>query len=224
MIKTVLFDCDSTLSAVEGIDLLARRAGMEAAIAPLTRAAMDGQLPLEEVYRRRLALIRPRREDVDWLGGQYIAGGVPGAGEVVTALQRSGRQVHIVSGGLKPAVLSLGVHLGIPVARVHAVDVFFDAAGGYAGFDEASPLTRSGGKAEICRWLMLKPGEAVLVGDGVTDLEAADAGVAVIGFGGVARREAMARRASVYVDGPSLLPVLDVILTPQERGNPGIGG
>jgi phosphoserine phosphatase len=223
MIKVVLFDCDSTLSAVEGIDLLARRAGMEAAIAPLTRAAMDGQLPLEKVYRQRLAQIRPGRGDVDWLGGQYIAGGVTGAAEVVAVLQRSGRQVHIVSGGLKPAVLYLARHLGIPAAQVHAVDLVFDAAGGYLGYDETSPLARGGGKAEICRRLGLKPGEAVLVGDGVTDLEAAEAGVTVIGFGGVARREAMARRASVYVEGPSLLPVLDVILTPLERGNAGIG-
>ncbi len=218
MIKVVLFDCDSTLSAVEGINLLARRAGMEAAIAPLTRAAMDGRLPLE-VYRRRLALIRPRREDVDWLGAQYIAGIVPGAVEVVAALQQSGRTVHIVSGGLKPAVLALAGRFGVPAAQVHAVDVFFDDAGNYAGFDESSPLAGSGGKAEICRRLKLKPGEAVLVGDGATDLEAAHAGVTVIGFGGVARREAMVRRADAYIEGPSLLPVLNVILTPRERGN-----
>jgi phosphoserine phosphatase len=35
----VCFDCDSTLSRIEGIDELARRAGLEQEIAPLTDAA-----------------------------------------------------------------------------------------------------------------------------------------------------------------------------------------
>ena len=36
----IFFDCDSTLSRVEGIDELAQRVGLIEAIAPLTRAAM----------------------------------------------------------------------------------------------------------------------------------------------------------------------------------------
>ena len=36
----VCFDCDSTLSRIEGINELARRAGCEAEIASMTEAAM----------------------------------------------------------------------------------------------------------------------------------------------------------------------------------------
>ena len=51
----VCFDCDS----IEGIDQLARRSGCDAKIASLTEAAMNGAIPLEAVYAKRLDLVRP---------------------------------------------------------------------------------------------------------------------------------------------------------------------
>jgi len=49
----IIFDCDSTLSLIEGIDELGRLAGQESEIAALTKRTMDGDLPLESVYERR---------------------------------------------------------------------------------------------------------------------------------------------------------------------------
>ena len=72
MNNAILFDCDSTLSTVEGIDLLAGRAKVADHVVPLTRAAMDGTLALEEVYARRLDLIRPSLADIAWLGRRYV--------------------------------------------------------------------------------------------------------------------------------------------------------
>ena len=213
----VLFDCDSTLSAVEGIDRLAERGGVHDQVAPLTRAAMEGTLTLEEVYRKRLELIRPSRVDVAWLGEEYIAERVAGVEETVAALHALGREVHIVSGGIRQAVLALARVLAIPAEHVHAVDLIFDEIGEYVDFDAASPLARSGGKTEICKQVLARVGSAVLVGDGATDLEAAEAGVPVIGFGGIVRREIVAKQASAYVEAPNLTAVLDVILTPAER-------
>ncbi len=48
MKQVILFDCDSTLSTIEGIDVLAERAGVVDQVVPLTNAAMDGRLRLEE--------------------------------------------------------------------------------------------------------------------------------------------------------------------------------
>ena len=59
--QRVIFDCDMTLVAVEGIDELARLKGQAEYIADLTRQAMDGKIPLEEVYAKRLELLRPTR-------------------------------------------------------------------------------------------------------------------------------------------------------------------
>lgn len=217
MRRAAFFDCDSTLSAVEGIDLLARRANLAEQIVPLTKAAMEGRLPLEQVYARRLELIRPTREDVTWLGTQYVEQRAAGAAETVAALHALGWQVHIISSGIREAVLALAADLSIPPERVHAVAVHFDAAGRYRDFDRASPLTRAGGKAAVCRWLMTRLDSAVMIGDGVTDLEAAEANVPVVGYGGIARRDRVAAQAWRYIDTPSLTAVLDVILGPADH-------
>jgi phosphoserine phosphatase len=68
----VCFDCDSTLSRIEGIDELARQHGLFDKVAALTDAAMNGELALEDVYASRLDLIRPNQASIDWLAGLSI--------------------------------------------------------------------------------------------------------------------------------------------------------
>ena len=207
----ICFDCDSTLSTLEGIDELAKRCGLEDEIAPLTAAAMDGRMAIEEVYARRLDLIRPDQDALAWLGRRYVETIVPGARDAVAILQGSGREVFIVSGGLKPPVAALATALAIPAAHVWAVDVKLDSVGRYAGFEDQSPLTRSDGKAHVVRELARVYGPVILVGDGITDIAAKAGGAFVIGFGGVARRPAVVAAASLFIDGPSLIDVARAI-------------
>ncbi len=208
----VCFDCDSTLSRVEGIDALARRAGVEQEVAPLTAAAMAGELALDAVYGRRLDLVRPDRAAVDWLAELYVEHVVPGAVETVEALHGAGKAVHIVSGGLRQSILPLAARLGIRFENIHAVDVVFDEEGSYADFDRASPLARPGGKAEVCRVLGSAGKSVALVGDGATDIEAREAGAYVIGFGGVVVRDTVKSGADIFFPGPSLTAVLHALL------------
>lgn len=207
----VCFDCDSTLSRVEGIDELARRSGMFERVAALTNAAMNGDLALEAVYAERLALIKPDKAAIDWLAQLYIDEVVPGAREAIAELQQLHKQVHIISGGLRQAILPLAEFLGVPAEQVHAVDIAFSSAGQYQGFSETSPLAYSGGKAEICRRLNHGDGKLVMVGDGKTDLEAKQAGAVVIGFGGVVARDAVKDQADYFVQDASLSAVLSYI-------------
>jgi phosphoserine phosphatase len=216
LFEVVLFDCDSTLCAIEGIDELAARAGKLEEIAQLTRDAMEGRARLEDVYRRRLEIVRPDRAAIAWLGRRYAASLVAGAPEVVSTLTRLGKAVHIASGGIRQAVLPVGKILGVLPERVHAVELSFDKRGGYRGFDRASPLWRADGKAALCRRIVPPDQAAALVGDGATDLAARAAGVFVVGFGGVGRREAVVQGADAYVEGPSLLGVLAHLLTEAE--------
>ena len=208
----VCFDCDSTLSRVEGIDALARRAGVEQEVAPLTAAAMAGELALDAVYGKRLDLVRPDRAAVDWLAGLYVEQVVPGAVETVEALHGAGKDVHIVSGGLRQAILPLAARLGIPFENIHAVDVVFGDDDTYADFDRTSPLARPGGKAEICRVLRSAGKSVALVGDGATDIEAREAGAYIVGFGGVVVRDTVKSGADIFFPGPSLTAVLDALL------------
>ncbi len=202
---TVVFDCDSTLARVEGIDELAGAHAAE--VRALTEGAMAGNIPLEEVYARRLQVIRPTRERVDALGREYAGALMPDARETVAALRFLGKTVRVLSGGLLPAVRAVAAELGIGEADVGAVGVRFDEAGAYAGFDEASPLARSGGKAEVLRaWSLPRP--SLLVGDGATDLEARPAVDAFAAYMGVAFRDAVAAGADFVLRDPSLAPVL----------------
>lgn len=209
-VELVLLDCDSTLSSLEGVDELARRRGVAADIAALTSAAMNGEVPLEDVYGRRLDLIRPDAEDLVWLGRRYLETLVPDAAELVRTLQDEGREVRIVSGGLLQPVVLMARGLDLPAGHVHAVPVMLDEEGRYRDFDPSAPTARAGGKADLVERLAGgRP--CVMVGDGVTDLEARSAGARVIGFGGVAARRMVQEQADAWVAGPSLLGVLEVV-------------
>ena len=208
---TVIFDCDSTLSTIEGVEELA--GGRLDQIAELTALAMAGKVPLEEVYGLRLEKARPTRQMVEDLGRRYIETLVPDAARVVSELHAAGREVRIVSGGLKPAVVVLAAHLGIKPGAVAAVDIEFGPDGTYSRFDVSSPLTRAGGKRQIIEaWKPALPPPIMLVGDGATDLEAKPAVDLFVAFTGVINRPAIAEAADRVVEGPSLLPVLDLAL------------
>lgn len=169
--RSVVFDADSTLAGIEGVDWLAQARGGDVAhdVAALTRRAMDGEIPLEEVYALRLERIAPTREELDALGAAYVAAAAPGAQAALAALKAAGVTLYIVSGGIREALLPLARHLGLDEGRVHAVPVRLDGGGRYVGM-EPSPLARSGGKPVVLAGLDLaRP--ALAVGDGVTDLE-----------------------------------------------------
>jgi phosphoserine phosphatase len=207
--KTVVFDCDSTLSTIEGIEELARehRAEVEA----LTEEAMRGTIPLEQVYGRRLELVRPPRGRVLALGQRYIETLVPDAIETVAALKSEGLNVRVISGGLKPAVLAVARSLGVPEEAVAAVDIYFDENGSYAGFDETSPLATSGGKRRIIENWRLE-GPVLMVGDGATDQEAQPAVDAFAAFAGVVYRAQVVAAADYVIRENSLAPVLPIAL------------
>lgn len=212
--RTVIFDCDSTLSTIEGIDVLAGPLREE--IARYTAAAMQGTVRLEDVYGQRLARIAPTRDAVAGLGRRYVDALVPDAPEVVAALRDAGIAIRVLSGGIRPAVLTLTRHLGIPDALVDAVDVHFDAHGRYAGFDEHSPLARAGGKlAVVERWVPPLERPAMMVGDGITDLEARSGVDVFVAFAGVVRRAPVVAAADAVITSLSLAPVLPLALDGQ---------
>ncbi|MGZ5071334.1 MAG: HAD-IB family phosphatase [Methylobacter sp.] len=208
----ICFDCDSTLSKIEGIDELAGRVGLGEAMAKLTDAAMNGEVPLEAVYEQRLSLIRPDRDSIDWLAGLYIQQIVDGVKQVFDTLSAADKELHIVSGGIRQAILPLADYLGLPESRVHAVDIYFNEDGSYRDFDRNSPLARSGGKAEICKRLTKPQTTLAMVGDGKTDMEAKQAGAVVIGFGGVADRVVVREQADFYSAESSLASILAHVL------------
>lgn len=213
---TIVFDCDSTLSSIEGIEYLARDHREE--VQALTRKAMEGELPLEEVFGERLELVRPSVGDLERTGRAYVETALPHGPELCAALRELGKLICVLSGGLRPAVLHLTRTLGIEDEDVYAVGVEFDAGGSYAGFDSTNPLTRAGGKLDLLRKLQsAAPGPIALVGDGATDLEAAPACGLFVAFGGVERREKVFAGADAHCEVPDLAALLPLLTSPAER-------
>jgi phosphoserine phosphatase len=213
--RFVFFDVDSTLVTVEGIDVLA--AG-NPEIARLTEAAMNGEISLEEVYERRLNAIRPSRAQIDALGETYVRSLVAGAGSTIETLQGAGADVHLVTAGITQAIAPLAAHLRIAPRAVHAVPLQFAGDGSYAGFDQRSLLTRSGGKELVVHAILARSkGRSAFVGDGVSDLETKPAVSLFIGFGGVQLRPRVKENAEVYVTEPDLRAVLPYLLEESDR-------
>ena len=221
----IAFDCDSTLSRIEGIEELAR---LDAAarnangagelrqnqLRELTEAAMSGKVPLQEVYARRLALVSPRRNDVATLGRRYIEQAVPAAKETLGALRYLGKELVIVSGGLRLAVVAFAGWLGVPDRNVHAVAAWFDGNGDLSHIDVRSPLVRSGGKREVLAGL--PAARTAFVGDGMTDAETREAVETFVCFAGVVRRPEVAAHAKAVIETPSLAGILPVLCTDEE--------
>jgi phosphoserine phosphatase len=194
--RFVFFDVDSTLVTIEGINVLG--AG-NPEITQLTERAMNGEVALEDVYAKRLEIIRPSRAAIEALAERYVASVIPGVERTLAALREGAAQIHLVTAGIAQAVLPLASHLGVPERAVHAVALRFNAAGDYEDFDRRSFLTRGGGKELVVRDVRARThGRAALVGDGASDLEARAAVDFFIGFGGVHVRPKVKENADVF--------------------------
>ena len=219
----VFFDCDSTLTAVEGIDALADSAGKGWRVEVLTRAAMEGELDLAQIYEKRLQAVKPTRGQITRVRQIYKQHVVPDAAAVIAALHHLNHKVYIISGGLAEPVEEFGVYLGVPRSQIRAVGVQYNELSGpwwrsdgntqldrqrYLDYQEGA-LTISNGKAQIVRELLGEQrGRALLIGDGVSDMLAASAVDLFVGFGGVVRRERVVAEALCFLHSSSLAPLL----------------
>lgn len=199
--NSVVLDVDSTLSGVEGIDWLAslRGADVEAWSGSLTARAMEGLIPIETVYRERMGVVKPTLSEIQELSAVYIDRVAAGAREALAELREHYVELVMVSGGLREAILPLAKELGVREERVHAVSVFFDRNGEYAGFDERSPMTRQNGKRAAVKQMNLK-GPVLAVGDGMTDSEIRPVVDGFAAFTGFLKRDPVVERADFVIE------------------------
>ncbi len=194
--RSVVLDVDSTVSTLEGIDWLAEQRGADVAalVATLTADAMEARVPIDAVYGRRLALIRPTRDEITQLAQAYIDTAVPGARDAVRQWLDAGVHVSLVSGGLRDALVPLATWLGIGEADLHAVGVDYDDDVALH-VRQPSPLAMRGGKPRVVSALALaRP--LLAVGDGATDAELIPVVDVFLAFTGVARRTAVVAAAA----------------------------
>jgi len=90
MIKNVIFDCDGTITHVEGIDLLAEMNAVWEEVSAITRRAMNKSSLTVDIFEQRLELVQPTLEQVQDLGDLYIANLSRDVKEVIELLQNAG--------------------------------------------------------------------------------------------------------------------------------------
>ncbi len=222
--KHIFFDCDSTLTTVEGIDVLAEEVGKKWRVEVLTNAAMDGKVELEAVYGKRLKAIHATHAQIRKIRTAYKRNIVEDAQAVIAALQALNHEVYIISGGLAEPVIEFGIFLGVDRDHIRAVGVDYDKLSGdwwisptqrmpnqierYLAFDEGD-LTVSDGKANVVKELLGDAnGRSLLIGDGNSDLHAKTAVDLFAGFGGVVTREHVLANAPAFIHTKSIAPLL----------------
>ena len=200
--RGVCFDVDSTVITVEGIDELAKFAGKGTEVAQMTSAAMGGKLSFREALTQRLRIIQPSESMLSEFNRIHTFQTTPGVGDFINSLRSQGTDVFLVSGGFTQMIHPVAASLGIPYKNVYANTILFDTVGYYAGFDTNAPTSNDGGKADTVRQLRLAAGNKgpwVVIGDGVTDLQARPPADICIGYGGVVTREAVKTGADIFI-------------------------
>jgi D-3-phosphoglycerate dehydrogenase len=180
-----LIDFDSTITQVEGLDELAAIAlksdpsgeAKVAKIKELTDLGMAGELSFSESLSQRLALLNANKSHVDILI-EFLKG------KVTESFLRNRQflteyadKIIIISSGFKDFIVPVAEYLGLKPENVYANTFKYDANGEIIGIDEENPLSKTGGKIEIVKFLNLE-GHVSVIGDGYTDYEIKKSGLA----------------------------------------------
>jgi HAD superfamily phosphoserine phosphatase-like hydrolase len=204
--RLVCFDVDSTLLAVESLDFALNRklgAGAGEKIEQLTSGGMNGTLSFRQSLIARLDLTTLKRSDVAAAALALRDHVTPGMPDLLAALRARGDRVCAISGGFGDLLRLVLRDLEFEAGDIFA-NTFLWENELVAGIDVSNPLSDNGGKPAILKQLRQQrdPAAIWMVGDGVTDLETLTSGAAdhFIGFGAIARRDAVAERAPEFAD------------------------
>ena len=215
-VDAVAFDCDGTLSKIEGIDHLAEQNQVGDFVSALTQQAMAQTGLTTELYQQRLDKVKPHRSQVISLGQQYYQQRSQDVMSTIAALKQLNKSIYILSAGVNPAVTIFASLLGVPMDHVFAVDLCFDDEGHYLDYDKTASTADQHGKLAIIQQLQQYHPNIAYVGDGMNDIEVRDHVARFIGYGGSFFRQNIAQQSPFYITCHSLLPVLALTITPDE--------
>lgn len=215
-LDAIIFDCDGTLSAIEGIDELARYNNVNKHVEELTRLAMENGAMNEQLYRERLQLVKPSYQHIERLIEDYIKYAIKNAALVIACLHELGKAVYVVSAGIYPAVVGFAERLGVLKHNIFAVPIYFDHELQYKDFDHQSPLINNNGKCQIVEEIKQQYPRVLLMGDGMNDVATKPLLNRFIGYGGAFARPHMAATEDFYIETHDLAALLPLCLTVDE--------
>ena len=183
--KYFIIDFDSTFTNVEALDLLGEislsnsneRTDRLEKIKEITDHGMDGGMSFRESLVRRLELLDARKEHLDYLVDKLKARISKSFHRNEEFFRKHADQIYILSNGFKEFIVPIVTEYGVKPNHVYANTFEFDDHDRIVGFDEDNILSRNNGKAKQIERLKLK-GEVSVIGDGYTDYEIKEAGLA----------------------------------------------
>uniref|UniRef100_A0A7D7QY02 Glycerol-3-phosphate dehydrogenase [NAD(+)] n=1 Tax=Chlamydomonas raudensis TaxID=284013 RepID=A0A7D7QY02_9CHLO len=210
--EAICFDVDCTITTNDGLDLLAEFMGKGEECEKITNQAMDGTVDLSESLEQRLQIINCTPADVK----RFIKANppqsrlAPGIVPFIKALKSRGIHIFLLTGGFREIMLPIAAYLDIPMENVFANRMLWQwddetmEPTKLVGFDTSEPTSRNQGKPEAIMQIRDKYpyNSVVMIGDGITDLEAVQVTGAAdlfIGYGGIIEREMVKSEADWYV-------------------------
>lgn len=209
---SAVFDVDSTLVTIEGLDFLAELKHKEEELSKITKAAMGGSMSMRDAMEIKMKTIAPSYKDLVRMGQEYIKNVTPGAIETIKILKKHLIKVWVLTGNFNPAVLMLAEFLGIDSNKVLTNKIYFDSKNNYLKFDLDNPLSNNGGKSVTVNKYKNSMRRTVLIGDGSTDLDTKGVVDLFIGYGGVVYRSNVEKDADVYVKENNLQAIIPYII------------
>jgi phosphoserine phosphatase len=177
--RMICFDMDSTLVAMEGIDEMARKAGVHREVARITTKAMRGDFDFETSLKQRVAMLKGLALDdvMDIRDRMVLSEGVD---ELLTTLKWLGFKLGIVSGGFDIFAEYLKDKFSLDFVYANQLEIKGGALTGKVRGD----IVDAAQKARIVNQISCDMGipldQVVAIGDGANDsLMLAQAGLGI---------------------------------------------
>jgi phosphoserine phosphatase len=167
--RLIVMDMDSTLVQMEGIDELAKEAGVGAKVAHITERAMNGELNFKEALRERVRLLKGLPEKTLQKVYDRIPF-TPGAKELIRILQKMGYKTAVLSGGFNYFTDRLKKELNLDYAYSNQLEIINGKLTGEVLGEIVDGLKKSDLMEEIAMKEGISLDQSIAIGDGANDL------------------------------------------------------
>lgn len=163
-------DMDSTMIEIECIDELAAAMGVKDQIAPITEAAMHGQIDFGEALKARVRLITGLEvEQVERIRDRRLSYS-PGAKTLVATMKRAGANTLLVSGGFTFFSDFVARELGFDEARANRLEIKKGRLTGRLRPPIFTAQSKRQALIEVRNALKIPSDQTLAVGDGANDI------------------------------------------------------
>ncbi len=166
--RMICFDMDSTLVEMEGIDEMARKAGVHREVARITDKAMRGDFDFEESLRQRVAMLKGLSlDEVMEIRNQMTVS--QGADALLTTLKWLGFKLGVVSGGFDIFADYLKDKFNLDFAYANRLEIKNGALTGKVQGDIVDAAQKARIVNQVACDLGIPLDQVVAMGDGAND-------------------------------------------------------